>query len=440
MTRQPRPRRRASTQTPPWLPVCLALWLGLALVAAMPDAALAQNTSKIEKSLASAQRDYDALELERAEKELERAIVLAERQGLADDPIAARLYIFLGVVRFALIGEGEASDAFREALTIDPDADIPLDYQTPTLSDLLQRVRDQMNGGAPSVVRPEIEHTPVEAATAGEPITFVARVPAHLPLYRVALNYRRFGEREYQGAEMLPEGRTDFSVTLRGDEVCSSQIDYFIEVLDRAGNALVATGSARSPLTTFVFGGQGECGDPIRGGGGSDEDRQFLYLHLFVGTGFGLATGTPLANPDIGLNPGLAPAPLHLVAEAGLIVTPAIQLGLMTRNQLVLLQGGVELESIIGGKLRWWFDLDDNLSMVTAVGGGHGFVRHTVDLNPELNFIDTARHGNLHAGLGFGLGYAINDNLALALDVYTMVLFPIISAHFDGSAGFRVSF
>ncbi len=431
----------------------------------LPSAPAHSQMRELDRAFTRAQEAYDLLDLQRAERIILDAIALAKRRGLGNDSITASLYIFLGVIRHPEGGDDAARDAFRQAMDIDPNVEIPPDYQTPTLMRLLDESRGGGSGGGgfgnggnggnggggfeepyfpPGST--SIVHTPVETGSSGEPMYFEAAVPPSVPLYKVVLHHRRFGENNYQTVEMAPRSQTTFMTTLGGDLVCSSQIDYYIEVLDRSNNPLVATGSASSPLNVFVFGSSGSCGDIVIDDDGDDppstgdDDGQSIFLHLAGGGAFGLATGTPIANPDIKINPGLAPAPFHMLAEFGYIINPAIHLSAFFRGQFVLLQGGTELEPMFGAKLRWWFSRDSDFKLFTTFGAGFGFIRHTVDLRPAADFIDTAQHGPLHAGFGFGFAYQFTPNFGLVGDIYAPILFPDVSVTIDATAGFRVSF
>lgn len=428
-----------------WLHAATALMLTLMLGL---GAVHGQGRGELETSLRQSMTSYDNLEFGEAERRLEDAISLAERLGLDGDPLVADLYIFLGVVRFTISGEEATEKAFAQGLKLNPDANINPDYKTPDLEVILERVRATVprnNVGTPDpapVVGREIEHTPVQTANAGQPVIFEAAVPPTVPLYRMQLNFRRYGEREYSVLEMEPINPTTFRISLPGDEVYTSNIDYFIEALDRTGGILVATGGPLSPLNIIVFGGDQYKGNGGKGKGKGSPDpdptpqgeRQYVFLQVSGGGGFGLATGSPVVMSQLEINPGLAPAPFHVVGELGFMLTRSLHLSGFYRAQIV------ERDDLFGAKLKWWFDSESSWRAYTGVGGGYGRVRHTVDLRPAAAFVDTTREGPFHGGVGFGFGYAFNDHFMMVIDFYTLILFPDISAHMDGNFGFRVSF
>ncbi len=433
------------------------LLFAAAVCALVPVAASAQGKGELAKSLRRAMDAYDNIEFGEAERGLEDAIALAQRLGQDQTPAAAELHLFLGVVRHAVSGDAAAEDAFLDGLTIDPSATLNPDYATPQLEAILERARARVPTANPDPgpgpdVTPDLSpagfdgmrHDPIETATAGTPVQFAAEVSANTPVYRVTVHYRRFGEREYTALPLTPSGDTKFVGLLEGGRVRTSQIDYYIEASDRTGKTLVGAGGALSPLSIIVFGDTDTVitdpdldpdpdPDPEPGG-----ERRHMYLSVGAGSGAGLATGDPIVNPAVPIRTGLAPTPLHINAELGFYLIESLTLGAFMRAQLVLLTEGVELEPIFGGKLAWWFDNEGAVRLYSGVGGGYGFVRHTVNLNPTLDFVDTTREGPLHAGVGFGLGFHFNDYVALVLDAYVPVLFPTLSVQADVQLGLRL--
>jgi len=411
-----------------------------------------QIVRQLEDALTRSTNKYDTLQLQEAERELEEAIAQAHRFGV-NDPILAKLHVMLGVVRFGLTQEEQdAYDQFISAVEVDPSVDVHPDYKTPTLAAVMERARAAVpnnggggggggGGGEPEVIgRPEMNHSPVETATFGKPVTFTAEIPPTVPLYRITMNYRRYGEREFKTLEMRPETESRFSVVLPAAEVRTSQIDYFIEVLDRTGKILVSSGGPTSPNNIVVFGSDGtdlppdDPNPPTDGGG-----RQFIFLQVTGGGGIGFATANPHFHPDLRINPGLALAPFHVAGEIGVMITPEVHLSAFTRFQIIERPEGGDQE-IFGGRLRWWFDNEGALQMYTGLGGGYGRVRHTVNLAPVIDFVDTTAEGPIHAGVNFGVAWMLNPHFGLVTDSYTLILFPDVSAHLDMTLGVRTSF
>ncbi len=443
-----------------WMRLLGATMMVMALATAWVGTAAAQDNSQLTDSLTRAQEFYDTLALSEAEKEIEDALALAERLGMGNDPAVADLHIFMGIVRQPLSGDDAAAAAFRQALLVNRDVQLPTDYATPALQSILDKERAALPPiepikpdppvDPPPVEGPALRHSPVSSGYAGEPLVFDAEIPPTVPVYRVVLNYRRFGESDYTTTEMAPKGDTGFAFTLPGAQVCGSRIDYYIVALDRTSAVLAEEGNRISPLSVAVLGGSTGCDGKITKPiddppPGDDGERQYVFFMLSPGTGTGLVleSSTPLVNPDSDVAPGVALAPLHLNVELGVQITNSLHLSATYRNQFVFLTDGLEIEPIFGGKLRWWFDNEGDFIMYTGVGGGFGNVRHLITVtlaDGQGTFNDTINHGPIHASAGFGFGYRATPNVALVFDIYPMVLFPDVSAHVDLNAGLRLSF
>ena len=214
--------------------------LGLVGVALTPTSAMAQDDPVLQEKLSGAMEDYDILELDSAESKLMDAIEHANTKGLSG-PQVAKVYVMLGIVLFANGDEDGTKSSFISALETYPQAQIPAVYETPELAELMEKARKEAkpatnngntanNGGSG-----EFEHKPVTRADGGKPLTFEVFVPETMPVFRVTLYHRRFGEGSFVETEMKPTSATVFSTTLPGDQVSTSQIDYYIVAYDRAG-------------------------------------------------------------------------------------------------------------------------------------------------------------------------------------------------------------
>ncbi|MEO1271795.1 MAG: hypothetical protein AAFX99_27190 [Myxococcota bacterium] len=420
----------------------LALLMVLAAALMTAPAAAQDMVQQLEAAHQAAQDNYDVLQLAEAERGLEEAISKAQRFSV-DDPVVAKLHMMLGIVRFAVTRDEDAAYAqFVQALNIDRTATIDEDYQTPSLLAVYERALATVPEPQTPVITPDessVKHTPVESANTGKPIRISVEVPEQIPLYRVVLNYRHYGERQYTSLEMAPSGPTAFSATIPGEEVRTSQIDYFIEVLNRTGEILVSASSPTSPFSVVIFGDDSnEIDDELK----PDLERQYIFLQLGIGSGGGFATAEPVFHPQIEIDPGLAPSPLLAMVEVGFLITPSLHLSGFYRAQIL------ERDDLGGGKLKWWFDNEGDWTLYTGVGGGYGRVRHTVDLGDATcdlpasgcGFVDTTREGPYHIGLAFGAAYNLSPNFAVVTDFYTMFLFPDISAHIDAVLALRASY
>jgi len=224
--------------------------LGLVGVALTPTTVMAQDDPTLTEKLNGAMEDYDLLELEAAESKLMDAIEHANSNGLSG-PQLAKVYVMLGIIQFANGDEDGTKNSFIAALETYGQAQVPAIYETPELAKIMEDARkvakvpennggNNANGGSG-----KFEHKAVTRAEGGKPQAFEVFVPETMPVFRVTLYHRRFGEAEFVETEMKPTSATVFSTTLPGDQVSTSQIDYYIVAYDRAGKELER--SVRTP-------------------------------------------------------------------------------------------------------------------------------------------------------------------------------------------------
>lgn len=419
--------------------------LSLLLMATMPalivvlTPALAQaqdSTSRLEGMLDQAVEDYDVLMLEEAEAQLEQAVRLARQENIKG-PVVGRIFIMLGIVRYANTrDEGLTEEAFIRAVESHPQVGIDPVYATPTLTQILERARSKARPPEPPkpdappvvVAESDLEHTPIRRANAGHSILFEVHVAENLPVFRTFIYHRRFGETDFSKTEMMPTSATRFSFSLEGRFVRTSQVDYYIEAVDRGGKVLATSGRGTSPHTITILGSSDVADrDPIDVSGPDDtlppirvddvpREGIGLYLALAIGSDVGFLPGgtAPTANPHRQVSPGIAPAFAHSMLDIGYMITPAAHLGLYWRWQFSPEQAfeflpeesfagtsgfwdskeecfglGLAGDCLLGLKYRWVF-AQGVPQFYSSVGGGVGRVRNwlrlkqaTTDANPD---------------------------------------------------------
>ncbi|MEZ4460754.1 MAG: hypothetical protein R3E66_13700 [bacterium] len=452
---------------------------------AQPGVVWAQDIeSKLAKALASAVDDYDVLQIQDAEKRLEDAIKLADKNKFKG-PALAKIWAMLGVVRFAATrDEAITEDAFVAAVENDPKVEIDPNYATPTLDDVMKRARKRAAPAAtdtntqPAVS--ELTHKPIATADAGKDLEFEAFVPADMPVYRMFVLFRRFDEPDFNRVEMQPTNKTRFAAKIPGKEIRTSQIDYFIFAEDRGGDIIAKVGSDNEPLNMVVLGSSNLTQEDPKKNEPAPTDtagRKWVSISLLGGTGGGFLAGSKAtANPETDVNPGVAPAFGHALLDVGVLISPTIQLGLYFRYQfapsqdftnLVIDQGGgfydtkeeclglgLPGDCLIGLKYKWFFQNTDSMRVYSSIGSGVGRVRNWVQL-PKLASLpvcagketfakgsdqycylrDTVRTGWVHFGVGGGLAFPLTDFMDFTTDLYLMLLVPDTSVNVDLSAG-----
>lgn len=448
----------------------LALRISLAallLVVAPQASAQPGGDQRVQDLLEQAFDAYDMLQLQAAQARLQEAIDLANQAGLRSRAVADT-YVMLGVVRHAISGEdGDAIDAFVQALMVDPAAEVHPYYATPTLEGLMEQARAiappvRQGGPAPQAQQqppppqqqppppqqaPVVAHQPVRDAMANRPVLLAATVPISVPVSRVAINFRPAGAPAFFAVEMAaqPDG-----VSFLGEIPASAtrgavQIDYYITVQDRAGNVLGAAGTPQQPFGIMVLGGYES---PERRGsaawGPPDDtvsEREVFHFSVMGGTGVGLATSEPNVYADeVKLNPGLAISPVIIGTELSWSPTDHFHLVPFLRLQLVILESGIEPLALGGLKARYFLvDDREGLRLYAQGGVGYGDVSHLVYL-AEKDTYDTTNEGPYHVGGGGGLVYMFTRNVGFQIDLYAMTLFDRFSFHLDAQAGLYFGF
>ena len=477
----------------------LALGLSCAVVTPAraqqaPPAALAAAEGQVIQILNAAAAAYDNFDFNASIGLLQQGVAIIRQTNLRSRA-AADLYLLDGVVRYAASGaEGDAVNAFVQAMLVDPNARLHPNYATPALETLLQRARGLANPVAarpapvaPPAVRPAptlapqappapagqlpslsamgvggynpppaaqaappaptsqglIEHMPPREARAREPLGISARIPVTVPVAKVNLQFRTIGEPLFRAVELAPQrDGVSFQGGIPGSSVVGSGVEYYLEVLDRAGQVLATSGSPATPFRISLP--ASEAPAPVaratrppapatssksRGsewGALEDDDRASDNAKNFsfaVGGGFGagLATGKPDVVTDVKLGAGVALTPGHATAEIGYRIGEQLELLPFARIQIVTIGSDTEIEPLFGVKVRKYLTDTGKLDFYVEGGLGYGSVRHFVWVADKKDYVTTSE-GPFHAGGGGGLRYAFNTSAGLTAGGYLMGL------------------
>lgn len=495
----------------------LSTWMLLASAAILlsfPTLTMAQDGSaKYEAKLKSAIEDYDSLMIGEAKTTLEDAASQAEQEGVSGLAVA-KIYVMLGIVRFAETHDAsDAKSAFISALEHDYEVDLPAVYTSPKLTQALKEAREVIappekpatpsaTGGASNTSQAVgFTHDIVRTARAGEPVSVQISVAPDLPAYHVYLYHRRFGEAEFEKIEMQADGATKFVGEISGNRVNTSQIEYYIDALNRADESIGHAGSKTSPLSITVL-GSSDSGDAEAPKKGRDDGvetpkptpaatDQNVYVMITGGSGLGfLFDGEPTAHPERDVSPGLAPAFGHAMLDAGYMITPNAYVGLYFRWQFSPSQDfdsvpeqskeagsifdtreecfglGLPGDCLIGAKYRYFFSDFSTVRMYSSIGAGIGRVRQWLRLKEpyyksdgtttseqcsgkdrlESNVADycyvrdTVRPGWAHIGFGTGVVMPLHKNVDLVADSYLILLLPETGVNLDLSLGVNMHF
>lgn len=454
-------------------PLALAAFGGVALLAGPAHAQ--RGETRIARLLESAQAYYDSLELEEAERALNEAIDLAERDRIAS-PTVAQVYIQRGILSFVRDRDSEAAVVdFTRALRIDPRAQLDPLVSTPRLKELFGRAADEArrSGGGgrferrddrrddrrdvrrderrderrdferrPPPPRDEVRHDAPREVRGNRPVTLKIEVTGRLneDVYRVYAFYRSARVDSARKLELLPQGRSAFVGQIPARFVDGSNLSYYIVVEDRQGQRIGGIASARNPMVVRIKGGalgdldEIPSGSGLDGSGGDDGERSFVSLSISVGTGGGFITdlAQPVTSKGAQIRPGFAVTPFHSVLELDFWATQWFGISAFARVQIV------EFAHLEGGRLKFRVFESPSSMFELRGGGGFGQVRHLVNLE---GIFDTTLQGPYFYTLGASYLYRFTRTVALAISPDFMHMIGTSpSLHFDFAAGVRFNF
>ncbi len=491
--------------------LCFGFAFGIFALSA-EDARASSPEDQIAEVVEAAELEYDMLEFDAAIGLIEAGLTVA-RENNVRSPEVADLHFLIGLIRHADGEDDAAIDAFVDALETHQDAELNEFYVTPSVEQLMQTARQRaqpptddpspdVDDASPDIDDPPpaedvdpLTHDPLRRADAGEPLTIEAQIPADLPVFRVHLHHRRYGESEFEQVEMDPTDATGFAVTLDGTKIRTSQFEYFITAVNRAGELVAESGRATNPHRASVIGDvHATPGDPV------DHDTidpdeptrerdSGFYGTVLFGTDVGfLPGGTPTANFERDVSPGLAPAFAHTKIDLGWRLNESSHVGMYFRfqpfpqtdfdtlpegaidedaaffrhenecfglglpgdcllglqYQHVISSGVPQFYSSVGagiGRVRNWIKLkerhDEDDSVSPCLGRD---IHEDPNIGPYCELRDSVRTGWAHFGVGGGMFIPIIDNLDLVADSYLMILIPDTSLNLDINLGARVTF
>ncbi len=445
------------------LAVCVAVFT----VPARP--ALADNgktLTELKKLAREAMENYDLMEYETAKKLLNKAIALAKKKRMGDNPLTAQLYLHLGIVYFSGFSDVESAKvAFIDAVSIDPQVVLNPAYKTGEMEKLLAEAKSEFGGrsgghdsggdSAPAEVDDVncgalvgVAHTLVDSGKTGTNTPIMAHVSADLGASKVTLFYRPDGKADFSETSMKKQGGCKFVGTIPGKAMRGEVVHYYIGVFNKGGKLIAKKGSAASPNIIELEAGSGSIGaagsggdteNPLGGGGGdhhssggevhrgvSKSGPNKFFVGVALGTGGGYVSGeTEQAAQTVGCC--FAPALFHVLPELGYKLSTKNSISFAFRLGLPV---GADLPghatAAPAGFLRFRHELDENpggLNVSAMLGGG--LIRHTVPLAGDMG-TDTSATGPLLIGGGLGWSKPFGS-MSFIAELNALAGIPIIS-------------
>ena len=451
----------------------LKLILILMLLFVGPLSAQAQDIKSSVLSLSqSAMADYDDFELEAADEKLMQATQLIE-SSTTSDPAFANVYVAQAVVshgRFKdtapAIAEDRAFSALLKALSYNSDVDIPADYRSGELENLLNKARKVYATSGSAVVlnttKPVIDHTPLYEQQRCQAAEIRARVPAHPNIYRVVVHYAPDTE-QYKDIEMHPSGESaDILVAeVPGLATQGNELLYYIEGINRSGEVVVTSATAADPNHVIMI---GACGGLSTSDLATKYGEPLFQMTVGVGTGLMFASeaesyctkNTCYRKNDIaqpfntaGVNgPGILP--VHLKISAMFNLPAHIQLGLQIRGQLANTQNTSEITKeylgpwdalSMGVEFRYFPLYKQPYRLYVGLAAGGGGANATFILSNQGNYRDLYKFGYGYIAPEVGFLLTLHRYVGLAFELAMPFHFPQNpNVHFDLSVGPFVQF
>jgi hypothetical protein len=98
---------------------------------------------------------------------------------------------------------------------------------------------------------PAIRHTKVERAPLGQAIVIRAEIIDESDIFAPSVQFRPKGSKEYDSIEMRDNG-AEYEAKIPAEQV-NTDIEYYIEAFDSAGNGPARAGSPEEPIRVKVF-------------------------------------------------------------------------------------------------------------------------------------------------------------------------------------------
>lgn len=416
--------------------------------AADPKAEIAQKSK-------DAMASYDLMDYDAARRLLNQAIAAAKKARLDKDPLAARVYLNLGIAAFAGGDPDGAKVALLSAVQIDGKIQIPVEYRQPALVALLEQARAEAGVGASDPATPPgppsadcagtkgLQHAIIDTAKTNTSQPIEALVGSDLSPARVSVMYRPEGATEFIESKLTKQGDCKYTGAIPGAAMKGTVVHYYVAAYDANNKMIAGKGSASSPNIMELVAGpasKGDDEDPINGGkkkapppgGGGGSGGAVgggvavggkpakLYVGVVGGTGFGYVTGKTEFDNMVE-NCCIGNSLVVVTPELGFYVNPTLSIGLAARLGIPVganLAGHSTLAP--AGVVRVRYALSPSGEGVRVMGQlGAGILRNTIKLNKAEPGMDTdiVAQGPLLLGAGVGYTKRLTSKVAFVADL-----------------------
>lgn len=420
----------------------------LAVALGTTHAVFADPKSDAAAKSKEAMASYDNMDFEAAKKQLDQALALVKRSKLDRDPVAAKIYVNIGITALAAGDREGAAAAFRSAVQIDAKIQVPAAYRSPAITSLLDQARADAKSAPPAEPGPPgldcstvkgLQHTIIDSAKAGSSEPIEALVGADVTPAKVVVMYRTEGGTTFTEARLAKQGACKYTGAIPAAAKKGLLIHYYVAAYDENNRVIVGKGSSSSPNIMELVGGapvkSGDGEDPINGGGrvsggviaGGRPAK--VYIGVAGGTGLGYVTGKTEFDNDVE-NCCLGSSLVVITPELGYYVSRKLSIGAAARLGIPIganIDGHSSLAA--AGLVRVRYALSASGEGIRVMGqAGAGTLLNTIKLDNASGGMDTdiVAQGPLLVGAGIGYMKRLTGSLAFIADVSALGAIAVV--------------
>ena len=239
-----------------------------------------KSVKKLKLLARDAQDELDRWELAKAKRKINDAKLVSRARGCIQHPVMARVFIVLGVLKSRQRDYQAVKAAFRRALELDHDVQIPKSMRTPKLLRIYKWLKARVKArprpeprpeprptprtgkpGKPGTARPvtprprprpkpvepkQFEHASPKTWKLGRRLVLTVRAPVKLKAAKIQIFYRNKKKAKWKLGLFRKGGpdRWSWTFSLNGVHMYAKKMYYFIVAYNAKGRPLVASGNA----------------------------------------------------------------------------------------------------------------------------------------------------------------------------------------------------
>jgi hypothetical protein len=198
--------------------------------------------------------DYLMAEFPKAEQKLKDAVKACGSSGCSPE-LLGKINVALGtVLGVGLNKPADAKAAFIAALKADPKAALDPSLTTPELTKIFEEAKKGKGASSGGTPRPkgDSQHTPPPESPVNTPLPIYIVPTEEIPLSKVVLRYKPFGEKTYKSVELKKIDKGWGGEVPCADVTTTGDIKYFFAFTGTDGESAGNLGSSSEPFRTTI--------------------------------------------------------------------------------------------------------------------------------------------------------------------------------------------